>query len=221
MQIEAYLENDDRAVIPLGCTEQHAYLSLATDSILAERISLEAAVPLGIPVFPVVAYGITPSFRAYPGTVSLRTATYGALLKDIYESLVEVGFKRILFVNGHGGNAPGQAQLEEIVRPGTMVSWHNWWIAPRTWARVQAVKSGGSHANWMENFPWTRLAEITFPESPKPPVDFAAIRGQSPGQVREILGDGSFGDAYEVTDDEMLSIWSTAVDETRDRIASL
>jgi creatinine amidohydrolase len=37
-----------------------------TDSILAERVAAEAAEPLGIPVFPVVAYGITPYFRAYP-----------------------------------------------------------------------------------------------------------------------------------------------------------
>ena len=43
MQLEAYLERDDRIVLPLGSTEQHAYLSLATDNILAERVSVEAA----------------------------------------------------------------------------------------------------------------------------------------------------------------------------------
>ena len=43
MQVERYLERDDRAVVPLGSTEQHAYLSLATDSILAERVAAEAA----------------------------------------------------------------------------------------------------------------------------------------------------------------------------------
>ena len=59
-QIEAYLKNDDRAILPLGSTEQHAQLSLSVDSILSERVAVEAAEPLGIPVFPVVAYGITP-----------------------------------------------------------------------------------------------------------------------------------------------------------------
>src|SRR5262249_27090185 len=48
MQIEQYLARDDRAVVPLGSTEQHAYLSLATDSILAERVAVEAAEPLGV-----------------------------------------------------------------------------------------------------------------------------------------------------------------------------
>src|SRR5436190_16152122 len=71
MQLEAYLEHDDRIVLPLGSTEQHAYLSLATDSILAERVSLEAAEPLGVPVLPALAYGVTPYFGAYPGSPTL------------------------------------------------------------------------------------------------------------------------------------------------------
>src|SRR5687768_4218821 len=65
-QVEEYLRHDDRAVLPLGSTEQHAFLSLSTDSILAERMAADAAAPLGIPVFPVLAYGLTPYFRAYP-----------------------------------------------------------------------------------------------------------------------------------------------------------
>ena len=40
LQVEEYLKSDDRAVVPLGCTEQHAYLSLSVDSILAERVAL-------------------------------------------------------------------------------------------------------------------------------------------------------------------------------------
>ena len=68
MQLEAYLERDDRIVLPLGSTEQHAYLSLETDSILAERVAVEAAEPLGVPVLPVLAYGVTPAFAAYPGS---------------------------------------------------------------------------------------------------------------------------------------------------------
>src|SRR5439155_264518 len=75
MMVEEYLKRDDRAVLPLGSTEQHAYLSLSVDSILAERLAVEAAEPLGVPVFPVLAYGITPYFRAFPGTITLRVET--------------------------------------------------------------------------------------------------------------------------------------------------
>ena len=66
MQVEAYLERDDRAVVPLGSTEQHAQLSLMVDCILSERVAIDAAEPLGIPVFPPVNYGITPYFKATP-----------------------------------------------------------------------------------------------------------------------------------------------------------
>ena len=109
MQLEAYLEGDDRIVLPLGSTEQHAYLSLATDSILAERVALEAAEPLGVPVLPALAYGITPYFAAYPGSPSLREETYLALLRDLIDSLRGQGFRRILLLNGHGGNAPAES----------------------------------------------------------------------------------------------------------------
>jgi creatinine amidohydrolase len=52
MQLEAYLQADDRIVLPVGSTEQHAYLSLETDNILAERASVEAAEPLEFPCSP-------------------------------------------------------------------------------------------------------------------------------------------------------------------------
>ena len=49
MQLEEYLSRDDRIVLPVGSTEQHAYLSLETDNILAERVSVEA-LRWGLPV---------------------------------------------------------------------------------------------------------------------------------------------------------------------------
>src|SRR6516162_3481755 len=99
MMVEEYLKRDDRAVVPLGSTEQHAYLSLSVDAILSERVATEAAEPVGVPVFPVLAYGITPYFRAFPGTVSLNLVTYASLIRDILDSLYGSGFRRILLCN--------------------------------------------------------------------------------------------------------------------------
>ena len=220
MQVEAYLGHDDRAVVPLGSTEQHAYLSLSVDSILSERVALEAAAPLGVPVFPVQAYGMTPAFMAYPGTVTLSMATYVALVRDILDSLRRTGFRRILLCNGHGGNAPAQTVGVEwmAANPGCTVRFHNWWNAPQTMAAVQAVDPLASHASWMENFPWTRLPGIDMPDLRKPMIDLERLRLRDPAGVRTMLGDGNFGGLYQRPDDEMLAIWAVAVQETRSLI---
>ena len=106
MQVRDHVANDDRAVLPIGSTEQHAYLSLAVDTILSARVAAEAAEPLRIPVFPVIAYGLTPNFVEYPGTVTLSVATMCALVTDVLDGIARSGFRRILIVNGHGGNIP-------------------------------------------------------------------------------------------------------------------
>ena len=55
--------------------------------------------------------------------------------------------------------------------PDARVQWHNWWNAPRTWAAVQATDELASHASWMENFPWTRLAGVALPRDQKVVVE--------------------------------------------------
>lgn len=216
-QVENYLRTDDRCVLPLGSTEQHAGLSLAVDSILAERVATEAAAPLGVPVFPVQPYGLTPYFLAYPGSVSLKLSTYVALVGDVLDSLRAHGFRRILIVNGHGGNAPAGAFAIEwmAAHPGTAVKFHSWWNAPRTLAKVKEIDPVASHASWMENFPWTRLPGVRQPEERKIMVDFDRMRVRDPAGVRELLGDGNFGGLYERPDADMLALWAVGVDETR------
>jgi creatinine amidohydrolase len=219
MQVSEYLEHDDRAVVPLGSTEQHGYLSLATDKILAERVSVEAAEPLGVPVFPTVAYGITPYFLAFPGTVSLRVSTYLDIVRDVLDSLARYGFRRIALINGHGGNQPAGSLAGEWMaeHPDVQVVFYNWWNAPRTFAAVQAVDSLASHASWMENFPWNRVTSA--PAGVKEMIDTNQLRASGPEGVRAMLGDGNYGGAYEKPDEQMLAIWQTAVEETREVIA--
>src|SRR5919198_1670189 len=113
MQLEEYLRDDDRIVLPVGSTEQHAYLSLGTDNILAERAAVEAAEPLGVPVLPVLPYGLTPAFAAFPGSPSLRVETFIAVLRDLLDSLYGQGFRRFLLVNGPGGNGPAGSRVRE------------------------------------------------------------------------------------------------------------
>ena len=217
MMVDEFLGRDDRCLLPLGSTEQHAYLSLATDSILAERLAVEAAEPVGVPVFPALAYGITPYFRAFPGTITLRIETYLSVLRDILDGLAEQGFKRILIVNGHGGNTPAQGLVGEWMadHQGVTIKFHNWWNAPRVWSQVEQIDAVASHASWMENFPWTRLAGVEMPSNQKPMSDLDLIRISDPTALRKYLKDGNYGGRYQRADDEMMEIWRVAVEETR------
>src|SRR5678810_335983 len=85
------------------------------------------------------------------------------------------GFRRILIVNGHGGNGAVQQFAQEWAadRAGYRVIFHNWWNAPKTWAKVQSIDPVASHGSWMENFPWTRLPGVDMPASQRP----SAMRG--------------------------------------------
>lgn len=215
--VAASAARDPRCILPIGSTEQHAQLSLCVDMILAEKVAVDAAEPLGIPVFPVMPYGLAPYFNAYPGTITLRLETLMAVIRDVVASLHRAGFRKILIVNGHGGNAPAGPLAQELMAEftDTSIKFHNWWNAPQTWAKIQSVDPTGSHANWMENFPWTRLAHAPVPEGQKPGIDMPLMKAAAPEQVREILGDGSYGGPWQRPDAEMLAIWEIGVAETR------
>jgi creatinine amidohydrolase len=215
MQLEAYLERDDRIVLPLGSTEQHAYLSLETDNILAERVSMEAAEPLGVPVLPVVSYGLTPSFASYPGSLTLHVETYVRVLADLLESLYAQGFRRILIVNGHGGNTPARSRVVEWSgdHADAQVIWHDWWSAPDVRALADSFDPVWSHASWSENFPWTRLEGVELPASAKERVPLPLPH--EPGAARRVAGDGSFGGRYARPDEEVLELWRAGVEGVR------
>jgi creatinine amidohydrolase len=98
------------------------------------------------------------------------------------------------------------------------VRFHNWYNAPKVWKKVLEIDPVASHASWMENFPWTRVADVRYPDEAKPMIDIERFRLQDPSKARELLGDGNFGGRYQRSDDEMLALWRIAVDEVREVI---
>jgi creatinine amidohydrolase len=218
IQLEAYLERDDRIVLPVGSTEQHAYLSLETDNILAERLAVEAAEPLGVPVLPVLAYGVT-GFVAFPGSPTLRLETYSAVIRDLLDSLADQGFRRILIASGHSGNTPARATVSEWLHahPDAAVLWHEIWDG-RPDELAAEIDPEYDHASWSENFPWTRLPGVEMPRERKPPLVRPNVG--HPRAWREALGDGSFGGPYQVPDEEVLRVWAAAVEKLRNRLES-
>jgi creatinine amidohydrolase len=219
-QVEAYLEHDDRVVVPIGSTEQHGLLSLGTDAILAERVAVEAAEPLGLPVLPVLPFGMAPYFSAFPGSLTLRMSTYIEVIRDLLDTLAGQGFRRIAIVNGHGGNAPAEGLVREwLAQPrafAAQVVFTSWYSAPKVAALAATHEVDPTHGGWFENFAWTRLPGVTMPAVGKTHVPRSLITQASPSTVRELTGDGSFGGSYALPDAVMNEIWWTGVAEVRD-----
>ncbi len=218
--IESYLQTDDRVVVPIGSTEQHGYLSLGTDAILAERVAVEAAEPLGIPVLPVLPFGMAPYFAAFPGSLTLRMSTYIEVIRDLLDTLESQGFRRIALVNGHGGNIPVQGVVREWVsvprERRVQVVFTSWYAAPKTAALAARHEAAPSHGGWFENFAWTRLDGVAMPDGSKPAISTEMIAQASSADLRALTGDGTFGGSYALPDEVMAEIWQTGVAEVRE-----
>src|SRR5690554_3881324 len=91
-------------LLPIGAIEQHGpHLPVDTDISGAWEVAKELArrKPYSI-VAPPVWWGLSGSHRAFAGTLTLRPATFYALLHDICVSLIDQGFQKIVLVVGHG-----------------------------------------------------------------------------------------------------------------------
>jgi len=211
MEIEAYLKKDNRVMIVLGSTEQHGYLSLMSDVKVPLAMADAASQLSGVLVAPPVNFGNSPYFLAYPGTISLRVETLNALVEDIVRSLYSQGFKRILIINGHGGNTPALNHLHEIAAEMTdlKMAWYSWWNSPDVTAVAEAHGLKSYHANWIEAFPFVRSTAV--PQSEKEPLTTSRIL--NPSQAREYYGDGVFGGPYQVDDAIMNEVFSAALKE--------
>lgn len=211
MQVEAYLQRDDRVVVITGACEQHAYLSLLADIRAPLAIAEAACEQENVPIAPPLPYGISPYFAAYPGTISLSPETFAAVVREVLANLRRQGFKRILVSNGHGGNTGVLGPLiseEDTAHPEARIVLFEWWRHPAVNAVAEAAGLVQYHANWSENFPaLTRVAPV--PDGQKTPVLLSP--GASAAAARAVLDDGCFGGAYQAPDEVMDQFFAAAV----------
>ncbi len=203
MMLADYLKKDNRVMLILGMTEQHSHLSLLTDSLIPGKLADAASQQTGVVIAPTLHVGISPSFMAYPGTLSLKIRTYLKVIDELTRALYAHGFRRILILNGHGGNAPARSQLAELANelPGLQILWYQWWTSATVIEFSKTHNLPNQHANWEENFPFTRVAGDS-PAGEKPFVPYGE-HIQNAQETRALAGDGSFGGPWQVSDDLM------------------
>ncbi len=211
LDVETYLKTNDRLMVVLGACEQHGYLSLSADSKIPLALADAASQQTGVLVAPPLHFGASPYFLAYPGTISLRIITLMDVVEDIVRSIYRQGFRRLLFLNGHGGNDPVRTRLTEIIDslPKLKIAWYSWWNAANvtTVAAKHGLKS--YHAAWIEAFPFTRVGNL--PPGEKQPPTVQGILGAE--ETRKTYGDGVFGGPYSVDDAILDEIFNTALQD--------
>ena len=103
---DAVDKSKNTVLVPIGCLEKHGnHLPIGTDIIIAREISIKASELEDVMVFPFIPFGIVGEVRHKAGTISLTSNLMYHMLEELCDELSRNGFIKIIFVDGHGGNA--------------------------------------------------------------------------------------------------------------------
>jgi creatinine amidohydrolase len=210
MDVENYLKQDDRLILVIGACEQHGYLSLVSDVKIPLSLAEAASKQAGVLVAPPMNYGASPYFVAYPGTFSLRLSTLMDVVEDVLRSAYGQGFRRILVLNGHGGNNGLKMRLGELANQlsGLKIQWYAWWMSRSVEEVALRHDLKPSHANWLEAFPFTLVSDLPEGEKITPVVPSEVLDAQ---KARSVYGDGSFGGHYQVAPEIMQEMFAACL----------
>lgn len=129
-KIDALLEESPTVLIPIGSLEQHGFhLPIGTDTMVAVEIARRVGEKRRLMVAPPIFY--TPSqLEGMKATFTVRPQSLSAYVADICRSFASQGFKRIIFINGHGGNlaAFDSVGMELSRETGSLIVRIDWWI---------------------------------------------------------------------------------------------
>ncbi len=149
-EFEEAVKADAIVIIPVAATEQHGeHLPVNTDASACFTIAQRAAQAIeGFPVLvlPVIWTGYSPQHMTYPGTITLKYHTFVELLTEVAVSVYAQGFRKILFLNGHGGNASvidTMLGMKLATEEGVSSSiGYTWWNIPQASEEIQKVSPG-------------------------------------------------------------------------------
>lgn len=125
-------DRSQTVLIPIGSTEQHGpHLPLGTDWMIAEELAKRVTPRVDVITTQVIPIGYTEHHMDFPGTISVKMNNLTGYMTDVCESLVRWGSKRIVFMNGHGGNLESLTQVAGAMRKkyGILSTIIQWWEA--------------------------------------------------------------------------------------------
>jgi len=211
-ELNARAAEDALVIVPVASLEQHGpHLATGVDILCANGVAQRVAQRMAgagqaVVVTPCVWTGLAEHHVAFGGTVTLDFATFSAVLKGVVRSAARAGFRRVMLLNGHGGNAEavavvgGECQAELGIKVAAGTYWH---LAGDAFAPILERQSNVLHACEAETsmimalMPEAvraeRIAEAHGPHSTRPEGQPAAmIRRRS---FKEMTPTGVIGDA--------------------------
>jgi creatinine amidohydrolase len=216
-EVEAFLKDHQTIIVPTGSTEQHGpHGPLLTDALIPVEIARRAAPEVGALVAPPINYGLSYPHVGFTGLAHIRIPTFMSLVEDLCQSFAAVGFRRIVFLNGHYDNtyaiAYACATAAERMPAGVTAFPVNYWDG------MTAEEAGeffgpttGLHANRGETSAVMAInadlvdldaanAELPpFPEVTNQAPVHTAFFFSAPGSVHRASKSGTWGDAREAS----------------------
>lgn len=129
-EITQALKETDTVIVPLGTVEQHAaHLPVGTDVIIPITVAKRVAEKAKVLVAPPIYYGNSLSMADMKGVFTITPDTLASLLLDLCKSFAKQGFKKIVFLNGHGGNKQVLSFIGQRARKetGALIARVDWW----------------------------------------------------------------------------------------------
>ena len=104
-EVQAFLREHQTVIVPTGSTEQHGpHGPLLTDALVPTEVARRVASDVGALVAPPINYALSYPHVGFTGVVHIRVATFMAIIEDLCASYASIGFRRIVFLNGHYDN---------------------------------------------------------------------------------------------------------------------
>jgi len=230
------LKENDIVLFPTGSTEQHGkHIAEDNDAFTALEISKRVAEKTGVLVAPVMPFGYSPHHMGFPGTITLSFDTLVNVYKEVCKSLMKHGFKKIVIMNGHGGNTNAIAEALRELKEETGMTVYSLMVFPTSTgfaAEVvkETIKTGGGHADEMETSVGLYLGQrILFERAEKgvPPESLSNFHRKYIRRVsravdfHEITVSGSLGDPTLASKEKGEKLVEAVVDEITEFIEEL
>jgi len=217
-EVEAFLQRHQTVIVPTGATEQHGpHAPLLTDVLIPQEIARRAAPKVGAVVAPPINYALSYPHVGFTGLVHIQIPTFMALVEDLCLSFASIGFKRIVFLNGHYDNtlaiayacANAAYKMSKDVKAFPLNYWDGFsadevtrWMTMKTGLHANEAESSAVRAINPSLVDMER-ANAEFPNFPEFKVNPAAVHAafffSQPGSVHRATKSGTWGDARTAT----------------------